>query len=154
MDCPAFLPRLVGRSARILRHHVESAADPRIRAEQVDGTELLFGFIDDMENIGFLADIAGERCAANGVRDGLGPRAVEIGDHNLGRAFAMENFSKRLADAIRAAGDDNDFSCNFHADVLGAKRGQRQSGHDQDQIEHRGIVQPAANSTKECQIAF
>ncbi|MDH8346234.1 hypothetical protein QIG64_27890, partial [Klebsiella pneumoniae] len=36
----------------------------------------------------------------------------------------MEGFSKRLADAIRAAGDDDDFSCNFHTDVLEGKGGE------------------------------
>ena len=124
MDGPASRPRLVRRPASILRHHVKAAADARIRAEQIDGAELLFGFVDDAENITLLADIAGERRAADGVRDRLGPRAVEIGNDDLGCALAMKDFSERLANAIRAAGDDNNFTCNFHAEVLGGKRRQ------------------------------
>src|SRR5436853_10949 len=60
MHGPAALPRLVRGAARVGGERIEAAADAGIGAEQRDRAELLFGLLDDVQDILFLADIAFE----------------------------------------------------------------------------------------------
>ena len=119
MDGPAPRPRLIRCAAGILRHRIEASADSGVGTKQFYRAELLLGLVDDVSDVFFLTDIASERRAADRIRNNFRAVAVEIGDDDLGCAFAMENLAQRLAYAIRAAGDDNDLARNFHEDGLG-----------------------------------
>jgi hypothetical protein len=113
-----FIQGIVGRAAGIDRQRIETTADSRIGAEQCDGTELPLCFRDQVPDILLIADIGPKRSAADGSRNGFGPLPVKIRDHDLRRAFAMEDFGQRLADAVGASGDDDDFALHVHALIL------------------------------------
>ena len=63
-----------------------------------------------------LSDIAFEGRPTD--RGGNSPRGVriDIDDDDLGGASAMKGFAQRLADAIAAAGDDDDLIRHLHSD--------------------------------------
>ena len=109
MNGPASRPGLVGGSAGIDRQRIEAAADAGIGAEQRDRAELMLGLLDDVKDVLLLSDIAFEGRPTD--RSGDGPRAcrIDIDDHDLGGAGAMKRLAQRLADAVAAAGDDDDF---------------------------------------------
>src|SRR5438132_924365 len=90
MNSPASRPRLVRISARVLRQRIEAAADPGIRAEQCDRAELALGFLDDVKDVLFLADIAFEGRPADRGGDGACARRIDIGDDYPGRASLVK----------------------------------------------------------------
>ena len=114
MDRPASLPRFVRAAAGVHRHRIEAAADAGIGAEQRDRAELALGFLDDAEDVLLPPDIAFEGGAIDGGGHRLRAGFIEIDDHDLGGAGAMEFLAQRLADAVGAAGDHNDLARHLH----------------------------------------
>ena len=78
----------------------------------------MLGLLDDVKDVLLLSDIAFEGRPAD--RSGDGPRAggIDIDDHDLGGTGAMERLAQRPADAVAAAGDDDDFACDLHGPPL------------------------------------
>ena len=118
MDGPASRERLVGSPAGILRQRIETAANAGIGAEQGDRAEQPLGFVDEVEDVVLLPDIAFERGAIDRGRDDPRGRAIDIGDDNLRRAGAMKGFAQRPADAVGAAGDNHGLAAHLHRQIL------------------------------------
>ena len=78
----------------------------------------MLGLLDDVKDVLLLSDIAFEGRSAD--RSGDGPRAggIDIDDHDPGGTGAMKRLAQRLADAVAAAGDDDDFACDLHGHPL------------------------------------
>ena len=93
MNRPASRPRLVGGATGIFGQRVETAADTGIGAEQRDRAKLPLGFVDDVENILFLADIALEGRAVDRGSDHAGIVGIDIGDHHPACARPVQGFA-------------------------------------------------------------
>ncbi len=114
VNSPAPRPRLVGIAAGILRQRIEAAADAGIGAEQFNRAKLAFGFLDEVEDVFLLPDIAFERCAIDRGGDRSRSCAIDIGDDHLGGAGAMKDLAERPPDAVGATGDNHDFAGHLH----------------------------------------
>jgi hypothetical protein len=114
MDGPAPRKWLIGSAAGIFGTWIETAADAGVGAEQRDRAEFSFGFLDDMDDVFFQTDIAFERRAADRGGDGFGARGIEIGNHDFGRAGAVQGFAERATDAVGAPGDHHHLAGHLH----------------------------------------
>ena len=117
MDGPTSRERLVGVAAGILRQRIEAAADAGIGAKQRDRAEQPLGFLDDVDNVFLLRDIAFERRAVD--RAGHRSRAggFLVGNDHLGSTGAMKGLAERPPDAVGAASDNHDFSAHLHGET-------------------------------------
>ena len=106
--------RLVRRAAGIHGKRVKAGADAGIRTKQPNRPEQALGFVDHMQDVFFLRDVAFERRAVERGRDRPRGRDIEIGDDHLGSAGAMKSLAQRAADAVGAAGDDDDLAVHLH----------------------------------------
>ncbi len=98
-------------SSRIL---VAAAADAGIGEEDVDRPVMPLGLGDQVPDVGFLGDVAGDGDALDVLGDGLETAGIAVGhDHALG-AFLGIAPRDRLADAARRAGDDADLVLDLH----------------------------------------
>ena len=122
VDRPALRKRLVGGAAGIHRQRIEAAADAGVGTKQRNRAEFSFGFLDDVDDVLFLADIAFERRAIDRGRDRFRAGQIEIGDHDLGRTGAMKGLAERAPDAVGAAGDNHDLAGHLHRRVRLLKR--------------------------------
>jgi hypothetical protein len=112
VDVPLLLPDL-----QIGGQRVAAVGDARIAEEDVDRTELGLDPGDQIVDRAFLADIAGDRQAADFRRDHSGDIVVEVGDRDL-CAASGEVAGARRADAAGAAGDDRDLSLELHLSTV------------------------------------
>src|SRR5262249_15028951 len=74
----------------------------------------MLGLLDDVADVLFLADIAFEGGAVDGARHGARRVGIDVGDHHLGGAGAMEGLAHGAPDAVTAARDDHDLAGDLH----------------------------------------
>src|SRR5262245_3430539 len=109
IDFPNLPPGFV-RDLLETRH----AADARVRAEEVNGTESFVGFCDEVADVRFAGDVGFDGQAIDLGGDLRGPVEINVRNHDASRAFGGEASAKRAADAVRASGDDYYFVLQIH----------------------------------------
>ncbi len=96
-----------------------------VGTEEVDAAELLFGVLDDVEDIGIfgdvdLGDVGFHAKSGDFPRNFFGGIAVDISDDDGAGAFFGEAGAKGATDAAGASRDDNRFSGQVHETTVQA----------------------------------
>ena len=74
-------------------------SNTRVRAEQIDRTDLFFGVPDQMLDLRFLADICPYGLGAGLFRNALEARPIDIGDDDAACSFVGETLGEGASDA-------------------------------------------------------
>ena len=119
---------------------VAAAADAGVGEEDVDRPVMALRLGDEMADVGFLGDVAGDGDALDVLGDGVEAAGIAVGhDHALG-AFPGVAPRDRLADAARRAGDDADLVFDFHSSlpIKPSSRAKRRSAQSRDLLSSNG----------------
>ena len=110
------MPQRIG-PVLVERVLVAAAADAGVGEEDVDRPVMALRLGDEMPDVGFLGDVAGDGDALDVLGDGRETAGIAVGhDHALG-AFLGIAPRDRLADAARRAGDDADLVFDLHSSL-------------------------------------
>ncbi len=117
MDRPAVGPILV------CRIFVAAATDTGVGKEDVHWAILLLRLGDQTLDLGFLADVAGDREPTDVLGDLLQSAGIHVGHDDAPGAFLGIASRDRLANAAGCAGDDADLVLDLHINLF--RRGRK-----------------------------
>ena len=109
VDFPGAQPIAIGRAAIALH------ADAGVGAKQVDVPVFLEDFVDQHLDVGFAGDVDSEIQTANFGCDSASGFGLDIRDDYCLGAFGCKTPAERAADAVSAAGNNDDFVLDSHA---------------------------------------